>query len=187
MLSLKWEPLDDTAEPRQEMKTVWSWTTARKMSLCGFLPALLCDDFQVAAAAVLIPPRRLPPLLSPSSSEWPSSPSGCGHGARRWVLLLSPSNQKKSRIYWICIPQSWFVIRNDPLSFTSVGPGKMQAVALPYHKGMWDFPQKQRPPLNNGHKKVWCVSQIRSLCALGTGSCRGRQHWGLSEGSVRAL
>lgn len=156
------------------------------MSLCGFLPVLLCDDFQVAAAAVIIPPCCLPPLLSPSSSEWPSSPSGCGHGARRWVLLLSPSNKKKLNILQI-IPQTWLIIRTYPLSFASVGLGKMQAVALLYHKGMWDFPLKQRPPLNNGHKKVWCISQIWSLCALGTGSCRGRQHRGLSEGSVCAL
>lgn len=156
------------------------------MSLCGFLPVLLCDDFQVAAAAVIIPPCRLPPLLSPSSSEWPSSPSGYGHGARRWVLLLSPSNKKKAEY-----------ITNNPTNLVNhphLSPvtrirrlGKMQAVALLYHKGMWDFPQKQRPPLNNGHKKVWCISQIRSLYALGTGSCRGRQHWGLSEGSVGAL
>lgn len=135
------------------------------MSLCGFLPVLLCDNFQVAAAAVIIPPCRLPPHLSPSSSEWPSSPSGYGHGARRWVLLLSPSNKKKLNIFQI-IPQTWLIIRTYPLSFASVDLAKCKRWLYCITKECETFPKSNAP--------LWTMDTRKSDAFHRFGHC---VHW----------
>lgn len=135
------------------------------MSFYGFLPVLLCDHFQVAAAAKIIPPA-----LSPSFSEWPSSPSACGHGARRWVLLLSPSNKVE-------------YIRSQPSKLAN--HAHVSPVVHIRQPKQWlcciteeceTFPNGNAPPFEQWTEESLMLCTDLDICALLNGSCRGRLH-----------
>lgn len=94
MLSLKWEPLDDTAEPRQRRKLFSHGPPPGKRLFAGFSPALVCDDFQVAAAAALMPPLLFC-LLVPRSGLPRHRLVGMEREGESCFLSPSNNNNKK--------------------------------------------------------------------------------------------
>lgn len=146
------EPLDDTADRdenylvmdhRQENVSLWVSPSASVWRLPS------CSRSWTNRS----PPSPFP-LLSPSSLEWPSSPLACGHGARRWVLLLSPSN-KESWIYSKRAHKLGWSSASNPRRSHLSSLSQMQAVALLYHRGMWDFPPAATP-----HFEQWTEESL---------------------------